>query len=143
MERKQFIKTGCLLCVGATAGLSSLTLLQGCATGKIVKQEPVNNQLSVNTALFTTENPYLILRTKTLNFDILVHKKTETEYVALYMQCTHYDNPVFANKKEIFCPSHGSKFNFDGEVTKEPANIPLKKFPTQLTNNTLTISINS
>ncbi len=141
MQRKKFITTGCTLCVGAIAGMSSLALLQGCATGKIIKQEPVENKLTIDIAAFTKENPFIILRTKKLNYDVFVHQQSETNYNAILMQCSHYDNPVFANKKELFCPSHGSKFSFDGKVTKEPAVADLKKYPTEIKNNQLVINI--
>jgi len=125
--------------MGLMAGVSVVTLMDACATGKIVKSEAVNNVISVNVSDFKPESSFVLVRASTLNFDILLHKDSDTSYTALLMQCTHYDNPVFANNKEIFCPSHGSKFDFSGKVLKEPATQNLKHYKTEL--NTSVISI--
>lgn len=125
--------------MGLMAGVSIVTLMDACATGKIVKSEAVNNVISVNVSDFKPESSFVLVRASTLNFDILLHKDSDTSYTALLMQCTHYDNPVFANNKEIFCPSHGSKFDFSGKVLKEPATQNLKHYKTEL--NTSVISI--
>lgn len=129
------------MCIGAMAGISALTLLESCASGKILKLEPQNNVLTVLKSEFTAEQNIVMLRTNQLNFDVLLYKKSETEYSALLMQCTHYDNPVFANKKEIFCPSHGSTFTFEGKVLKEPATQNLKTYKTQIDHNSIKINL--
>ena len=141
MERRHFIKQSCTVCMGLMAGVSVITLMDACATGKIVKSEAVNNQISVNVSEFKPEQSFVLVRASTLNFDILLHKDSDTSYTALLMQCTHYDNPVFANNKEIFCPSHGSKFDFSGKVLKEPATQNLKTYKTELNNSVITINI--
>lgn len=127
--------------MGVLAGVSIITLMDACATGKIVKVEAVNNQLSVNASDFKPEQSFVLVRASSLNYDILLHKDSDTAYTALLMQCTHYDNPVFANNKEIFCPSHGSKFDFSGRVLKEPATQNLKQYKTEINNGIITIHI--
>lgn len=127
--------------MGVMAGVSIITLMDACATGKIVKVEAVNNQLSVNVSDFKPEQSFVLVRASSLNYDILLHKDSDTAYTALLMQCTHYDNPVFANNKEIFCPSHGSKFDFSGKVLKEPATQNLKQYKTEINNGIITIYI--
>ncbi len=127
--------------MGVMAGVSIITLMDACATGKIVKVEAVNNQLSVNVSDFKPEQSFVLVRASSLNYDILLHKDSDTAYTALLMQCTHYDNPVFANNKEIFCPSHGSKFDFSGKVLKEPATQNLKQYKTDINNGIITIYI--
>jgi Rieske Fe-S protein len=57
------------------------------------------------------------------------------------LKCTHYDNPVFVNNKEVFCPSHGSKFDYTGKVLTEPATQSLKSFKVKLDNQTIKINI--
>jgi len=139
MHRKKFIKTGCTVCLGAMAGISFLSLLEGCATGKIIKQEAIENKLTVSTTDFEENKSFIIIRTKSLSYDILVHRNADQTYTALYMQCTHYDNPVFANNKEIFCPSHGSIFDFTGKVLKEPATTNLKQYKTEVSGTSISI----
>jgi len=139
MERRGFIKQSCTVCMGLMAGVSIVTLMDACATGKIVKSEALDNKISVNISEFKPEQSFIIVRASSLNFDILLHKDSDTAYTALLMQCTHYDNPVFANNKEIFCPSHGSKFDFSGKVLKEPATQNLKHYKTELNTSIITI----
>lgn len=140
MQRRKFIKNSCSLCVGLTAGISLVTLLDSCVSGRILKLEPVNEIISINTSEFTEESPYVTVRTKALNFDLFVHK-SDGQYTALLMQCTHYDNPVYANTKEIFCPTHGSKFDFSGKVLTEPASTNLKTYPVSIEANQIKINI--
>ncbi|MGZ4038554.1 MAG: QcrA and Rieske domain-containing protein, partial [Bacteroidia bacterium] len=59
----------------------------------------------------------------------------------LYMQCTHYSQPLAANAKSIFCPAHGSQFDFEGRVLKDPATQPLRKFEVNTDNNALIINL--
>lgn len=139
MERRKFLKTSCTVCVGSLAGIATLSLLESCATGKIVKKEISNDTLSVSTQDFEAGKSFIIVRNSTLSYDILVNKVNDTTYTAILMQCTHYDNPVFANNKEIFCPSHGSKFDFTGKVKAEPATVNLKAYKTELKENTIII----
>ena len=139
MERRDFIRKSCTLCLGAMAGISVLTLAESCASGKIVKREAQDNKITVAVTDFGPEDPFIIVRAQSLSFDILLHRNQDDSYNALYMQCTHYDNPVYANKKEIFCPSHGSKFDFNGHVTKEPATRNLKQFRTEKNNQDIII----
>lgn len=139
MERRAFIKKGCTFCLGAMAGISLLTLAESCATGKIVKKEAQDNKITVAISDFTPGESFVIVRAQSLSYDILLHHNQDDTYNALYMQCTHYDNPVYANKKEIFCPSHGSKFDFSGHVTKEPATRNLKQYRTEKNNQDIII----
>lgn len=139
MERRDFIRKGCVFCAGAIAGISLLTLAESCATGKIVKKEAHDNKITVAVTDFAPEESFVIVRAQSLSYDILLHRNQDDSYNALYMQCTHYDNPVYANKKEIFCPSHGSKFDFNGNVTKEPATRNLKQFRTEKNNQDIII----
>lgn len=141
MKRKEFIKDGCNLCLGAIAGMSLLTMLDSCASGKIVKAEVMNDELKVLKSSFSPEQSYVLVRANSLNYDLLLNKRSEAEYTALFMQCTHYDNPVFANKTEIFCPTHGSKFDFTGKALKEPATQNLKSYKTTINNDHIIIHL--
>lgn len=139
MHRKEFLSKGCKLCSGLVLGSAALTLLNGCATGKVLNKDiSLENQITINKSEFEDKN-FVIVRNKNLSHDIFLYKKTETEYFALLMQCTHYDNPVFANNKELFCPSHGSKFNYEGKVLVEPATKDLKQYKTTINNQIITI----
>ncbi len=139
MQRRKFLKTSCTVCVGTLAGITAISLLESCATGKIVKSEISNDTITIALSEFEQGKSYIIVRNSNLTYDILLNKINETSYKALLMQCTHYDNPVFANSKEIFCPSHGSKFDFNGNVKQEPATTSLKTYKTELKDQIITI----
>jgi Rieske Fe-S protein len=51
------------------------------------------------------------------------------------MKCSHQDNSLTVTKTGLFCSSHGSTFDLEGNVTKEPALEPLKKFKTEINNS--------
>ncbi|MEZ4804345.1 MAG: Rieske 2Fe-2S domain-containing protein [Bacteroidia bacterium] len=139
MKRKTFIKNTCRICVGSLAGVSIVSLFDSCASGKILKKDSLNDTVQVLESEFEEDQEFVIVRTSSLNFDLFLHKNKDNTYQAFLMQCTHYDNPIFANKKELFCPSHGSTFDFQGKVNKEPATRNLKEYKTVKTNTTITI----
>lgn len=141
MKRRSFIKRSCLLCAGLTAGASVLTLLEGCATAKVQKVAVVNKRINIDATLCNELQKVLVLRTDDLEYDVLLYYVSNANYSAVLLKCTHYDNPVFVNNKEVFCPSHGSKFDYTGKVLTEPATQSLKAFKTSLVNNTISIDI--
>jgi cytochrome b6-f complex iron-sulfur subunit len=46
------------------------------------------------------------------------------------MKCTHQDQPLVSSGKSLYCNSHGSQFDLEGKVIKDPASRPLRKFVT-------------
>jgi cytochrome b6-f complex iron-sulfur subunit len=75
-------------------------------------------------------------------YDILLVKKSEELFDAIYMRCSHRENPLTATATGLHCSAHGSSFDLNGQVMKEPATAPLQKFPTEFDKTTGTISIN-
>ncbi|WP_377116727.1 QcrA and Rieske domain-containing protein [Mucilaginibacter litoreus] len=82
----------------------------------------------------------LVLRTKQLEYDILLIKNAEN-YKALYLRCTHEGVGLTPAANKIFCSAHGSVFDLDGKVVKEPALRPLQSYPTELINNQIIIHL--
>ena len=82
----------------------------------------------------------VIVRNKNMEYDILLIKSGNT-YTALQMKCTHQDNPLTVNSSGLFCASHGSVFDLNGNVTKEPALQPLKKYNTQINDSEIQIKL--
>lgn len=95
--------------------------------------------IKVPLSSFIDKNKVLIVRNEQTVFDILLVKISDTNYNALLMQCTHQDNPLTATKSGLFCSAHGSTFDLQGNVTKEPALSPLKKFKTEVNNSFIEI----
>lgn len=116
-------------------------LLESCSTAlPLVKIAPANKSLTIPLSKFSDKNNLLIVRSSTLENDILLIKQ-ENGYKALYLKCTHEGVGLTATGAKIFCPAHGSVFDFDGKVLKEPALRPLTIFQTETTNENVIIHL--
>lgn len=126
MERRDFLRVSCLGCAQMTIGTGLLSLT-GCATLPLVKVESDGRRLQVPTSAFA-ESSSVIARTPKLSYDVLVVKLPGGEARALYLRCTHEDQPITATASGLHCPSHGSRFAMDGSVEEGPATVPLETF---------------
>ncbi|HEY9008328.1 QcrA and Rieske domain-containing protein [Ohtaekwangia sp.] len=140
--RREFLKDTCTTCLGTAFLGFTFSQLTSCSSLPIYKTNLSQKMVRVPVANFAESN-LVIVRDLQVPFDILLVKKSETEYNAVYMKCSHQENPVTATKTGLYCSSHGSTFDLDGNVTKEPALKPLKKFKTQLQENQILIDLNS
>jgi len=141
MQRREFIKTTCLTCAGVIGGGALVSLFNSCSPLPVLKMSSKEPKLLVPESSFIDNQNVLIIKNSNLEFDILLVKKKDTSYNALYMQCTHESQPLSATKSGLFCSSHGSAFNLDGDVTVQPATKPLRKFKTETENNNIIIHI--
>lgn len=134
-NRRDFIKTGCLACMGLT-GIS--TVLEACSTPlQIVRNTalPANPKvLVIPVSKFTADTKMVILRNDGLDNDILLVKRQDS-YKALLMSCTHEGYALTPTANKIYCNAHGSQYDLDGNVTKEPSLTPLTQYKTELINN--------
>lgn len=137
--RREFIKDTCTVCLGST--LLGVTI-SSCSPLPIFKASFNQQHVAIPLDAFAKSNLVLV-RDKNIEYDILAVKKSETEYLALYLKCTHRANPVTVNRSGLYCPTHGSRFDLDGNVTKEPAQRPLQRFTTIVEADHLIINLNS
>jgi cytochrome b6-f complex iron-sulfur subunit len=75
---------------------------------------------------------------------ILVDHPSGNTFNALTSVCTHQGctiNGFDSGSNQFVCPCHGSRFTADGQVAQGPASSALRKYPTQFSNNRLTITI--
>jgi Rieske Fe-S protein len=84
----------------------------------------------------------LLLRLKNYEFDFIVIKKSDLQYSTFELRCTHEAQPLTASNKHIFCASHGSVFDFEGNALKQPATRPLTSYKTDILNHQLIIYLN-
>ena len=131
-----------MACAGASLLGMTFSQLTSCASLPVYKTNLSLKSVDVPLTSFVESN-LVVVRDLQTPYDILLVKKSETEYNAIYMKCSHRENPVSATKTGLYCSEHGSTFDLDGNVTKEPAPGPLKKFKTELHDNLLTIDLNS
>ena len=140
--RRAFIKDTCTACLGSSFVGLAFTQLSGCSSLPIYKANLNKQTVDVPLSSFVESN-LLLIRDMQMPYDILLVKKSEKDFNAIYMKCSHRENPVSATKTGLYCSEHGSTFDLDGNVTKEPAPGPLKKFSTVLNETTITINLNS
>lgn len=136
MERRDFIKQGCVACM---AFMGAGVLLESCSPGLPLLKAATDNQ-TVSIPLTNFSGNLLVVRSSSLENDILLIKK-ENGVKALNLKCTHEGVGLTATDKKIFCSAHGSVFDFDGKVIKEPALRPLKEFRTETTNENVIIHL--
>ena len=146
MNRRKFIGTTCLSCVGGAIGLS---LVQSCSTTtSLVNAEISGSDLVVPTDRFKRsgkdDNSYrssIVVSNNQLSNPICVYRIDQNTYHAFLLLCTHQgaELQVFGDKME--CPAHGSEFDINGVPTNGPATEPLRSFPVTVTDNQLLISL--
>ncbi len=139
MNRRNFIQQSCFACIAAGAGISMLSL-SSCSSTQVITAVPENNNIKLDLAAFGPDAKAVLLRTKQLEHDILV-LKLEKSYRAIYLQCSHQNNPVNYNSGGIVCNTHGSQFDLEGSPKVGPADKRLKRFKIEEANNFLTINI--
>ena len=142
MQRRDFIKNTCAGCAGLIGAGALLSVLNSCSPLPTL-QSSQKEIISVPASSFIEGKDLLIVKNSNLEFNILLVKKKDNTYNALYMQCTHQTQPLSASKTGLFCPSHGSAFDLDGNVTVEPATRALKKFKTEIQDQNINIYLNS
>jgi cytochrome b6-f complex iron-sulfur subunit len=73
---------------------------------------------------------------------ILVARTNTGTFLAVASTCTHqqYTLTYSAGYNNFLCLNHGSQFDSNGNVASGPATIPIKKYNTSLSGNTLTVT---
>ena len=139
MERKDFLKTTCGLCIGIGAGLL-ITELAACSHLPIYKTEVQNNKVTVPLSLFATTD-LQIISPKGLDYDLAIRKQANDTYTALLMRCTHADNPLQSSGNGYSCSLHGSAYSKDGAVVQGPAETAMVHYPATVSGTDLIITI--
>ena len=142
MERREFLKSSCNVCLMLTAGLI-LPMLPGCgpAAYQVIHSEIRNDQIEIPLSSFTQQSPLQLVRPNGWLYAIAVRKKEDNTWSALLLKCTHQDNQLTASGSGFSCSLHGSAFNTAGAVTKGPAERPLKQYPVTADQTNLTIHL--
>ena len=131
MERRSFIKQSCQACAAIALGPALVAALESCASTAVLKTTAQNNIVSVPLTAFAEKNQ-VTLRVSGRAFDLLCVKVEENTFRTLEMKCTHQDQPLVSSGKSLYCNSHGSQFDLEGKVLKDPASRPLRKFVTAI-----------
>jgi len=141
MDRKEFIKTCGYACLGPAL---FAPLLQSCVSTKSITAIIEGGNLLVPISDFVKNEKslnYIVVNNTKLQYPIYLFRFSDTEYKALYMQCTHQGNELTAYGDKLVCSAHGSEFDNKGNVTNGPASNTLRIFPTQLEDQYILISL--
>ena len=145
MERREFIKKGCVACLSMTV---ISTLVSSCVSTSYLTGELKNDGVMVSKKDFeirqkggTAYSSFIIIRNDTLKYPICVYRVSENEYTALWMQCTHQGAELQASGDVLQCPAHGSEFSNRGEVRSGPAATRLRTFPVTVNNQEIFIDL--
>jgi nitrite reductase/ring-hydroxylating ferredoxin subunit len=126
------------MAIGFAGSIS--TMLQSCSSLPMYKTELKNEQLFIPLSEFDSNKNILLVRNNEIEFDIAVIK-TDNNYKALYLQCTHQNQPLSLGDKKISCSAHGSTFSLDGKVLNGPADKSLIQYNTIVENMFIKIDI--
>jgi Rieske Fe-S protein len=142
MERRKFLESACKACLFAGAGIL-ISELTACSPAANVIKVPISeNAVRLPVSGFANSS-IQILRPDGWFYNIAVHKTEDGQFEAMLMECTHQQNQLIASANGFQCPLHGSRFNLNGQVTKGPAERPLKKFTTGIDQDQVVIQLKS
>jgi Rieske Fe-S protein len=145
MERKEFLKTCGIGCLGLMGGLS---LLQSCAGTKYLTGEVSGSYLLVPLVSFEEEKKgervfrkYVVVQNEKLEYPVCVYRFSGAEFSAVLMRCTHQGTELQVFGDRLQCPAHGSEFSSTGAVQNGPADKNLRRFLVSEENGTLKIDL--
>jgi len=139
MKRREFVKTGCSLCVALGAGML-VPALSSCSSSPVYKAEVLDGTVSIPLSVFS-ESDFQIVRPDRRGYDIGVRKQPDGSYQSFALRCTHANNELNYTGSGFVCGLHGSRFDRQGIVTRGPAQRPLQKLPTSISGSNLVILI--
>lgn len=147
INRQDFLKTCGAACLGAVS-LSSL--LTSCKS-VYYAQMPVlkGNTIEVSRKEFDLINkkgevsirPFVLVELKGQSFPIYLYRRSDTDYSAVLMKCSHQGNELNAHDGHLTCPAHGSEYDANGKVTEGPAEKNLTAYRVSANPQTITIHV--
>lgn len=134
-----------MACMG---GAGMVALLQSCTSTRVMSSKISGDDLVIPVSDFEIRKgkekyfrKYIVVQHDILQYPVCVYRHNETEYTALWMQCTHQGTELQVFGDKLQCPAHGSEFNSQGAVQNGPADRKLRTFPVTIENNELKISL--
>lgn len=126
-----------------------ITILESCHPAYYAINSLEGNKLKVSKSEFTymnkkeqtIERKFVLVEHEKLKFPICLYRISESEAVALYMECTHQGCELHANELSLTCPCHGSEFDTRGNVINPPAEDALRQFVVTVDQQSIYISL--
>ena len=133
MERRKFIKSCCLTAVGLPVMASTLMSCSGIYYAQ-ASVEP-KRLIVKKSELFQLKKDkkvarkFVLVKTDKMDFPICLYQKSEGQYIASLMRCTHRSCELNVGGGIYTCPCHGSEFSVEGKVLEGPATQNLETYP--------------
>jgi|APHig6443717497_1056834.scaffolds.fasta_scaffold19887_2 Rieske Fe-S protein len=145
MNRRKFMHHSCIC---GLVGIAGGEFLSGCITAKYSAGTIRGSDLLIPIKDFSERygeevqyRKYVIATNDILKFPICVYRFSDSDYQALWTECTHQGNELQVFGEKLECPAHGSEFNTRGQVQEGPADRPLRSFPVKIEGEYLKISL--
>jgi Rieske Fe-S protein len=141
MDRKDFIKGSCGICIALSSGFVLSAMLSSCKTPLgVVKTSAKDNVITIALSEFATGD-YKLIRVSNYNYDLAIQKKPDGTFETLVLECTHAGHPLTKTGNNYYCTLHGSQFDHEGKVLKGPAERNLKRLTTTVLGDHLSIRL--
>jgi nitrite reductase/ring-hydroxylating ferredoxin subunit len=142
MDRKEFLKASCKLCLIGAAGMAFPAALTSCSSSKALSFRPevVDGTIAIPLNLLDGDGQQTV-RPKGWEYDLYVQREADGSYKALLLRCTHMENGLYRTDAGWACNLHGSSFDANGKVAKGPAQKPLKKYKTAVKGENLIVFV--
>jgi Rieske Fe-S protein len=141
MDRKEFIKGSCGVCIALSSGFMLSAMLSSCKTQLgVIKASSKNDLVDIPLSEFD-KSDFKIVRVNNYNFDLAVQKNADGTFSTLLLMCTHQSNPLTKTGNNYYCMAHGSQFDHQGKVTKGPAEKNLVRLKSVVEKDMLTIQL--
>jgi Rieske Fe-S protein len=141
MDRKDFIKGSCGICLALSSGFMLSAMLSACKMPlSVIKTSSDNDIVSIPLAEFEKMD-FKLVRVNDYNYDLAIQKNPDGTFTTLLLMCTHQNNPLTKTGNNYYCTSHGSQFNHEGIVTKGPAEKNLIRLKTAVEKDHLKIRL--
>ena len=145
MDRRDFIVKTCAACLSASALAG---LISSCTASQYVSGKLNDNGILVNPDDFKIKKgsreayrSFIIVRNDALQYPVYLYRFGESDYSAVWMQCTHQGTELQSSGDFLQCPAHGSEFSNKGKVVNGPASKDLRSFPVTVINDQLFIDL--
>ncbi len=141
MNRKDFIKGSCGVCMALGSGFLMSAVLEACKTPLgVIKTAAKDNVVAIPLTEFAASD-YKLVRLRNYDYDLAVQKNKDGTYETLVLMCTHASNPLTKTGNGYYCTLHGSAFDREGYVTKGPAEKNMIKLNTTIKNDQILIQL--
>jgi cytochrome b6-f complex iron-sulfur subunit len=139
MNRKDFIKGSCGVCMALSSGFVMSAILSSCKTPLgVIKTAAKDNIITIALTEFA-KGDYKLIRVSNYNYDLAIQKKQDGTFETLVLECTHAGQPLTKTGNTYYCTLHGSQFSHEGKVMKGPADKDLTKLITTVNKDHLSI----